>query len=581
MVSTADAFSSCVPAHTLTRLHALPSPTDSRRQTGPGRLLDAPGAAMEVAVTDDARDAALAAWTRHVRALAGALGWPPTPTGHRAFDGGLSLGVASPADRLYTATELNEAAWTLATDPAADGAALLADLRRVDAREATPALAALLAAAQARDVPCLWDDEAVTLGLGARSRTVPADALPAPDDVDWSAVGAVPVALVTGTNGKSTTVRLTAAVARAAGHTPGVSTTDYVAVGDEIVEAGDFSGPMGARAALRDRRATCGVLEVARGGLLRRGVPLTGATAAAVTNVAADHLGDYGVRTVEALAEAKFVVAKGVADGGTLVLNADDPLVAAEADRQASALARLRLAWTSLDPDHPRRPLAAVVDGHLALRDAADAPWRRIVAVADVPCTLGGTARHNTRNALTACALGAVLGVPDDALARGLVAFAERDNPGRINRFRLPSGARVVVDYAHNAHGIAAILDTVGTWPAGHRRLLMSVGGDRSDADMAAMSTAALTFGADRYLLPDLPGYERGRATGEGPLVFRRALVAAGVDESACDVFPHPAAATAAALDGLPPDGLALLFVLTQRDEVFALLTAAGAVAEG
>ncbi len=559
----------------------MPTPTDSRRQTGAGRLLDAPGAAMEVAVADRDRDAALAAWQRHVVALADALGWPVPRTGHRAFGRGLSLGLTAPVDRLYTATELNEAAWALATDPAADAEALLASLRRDDAREARPALAALLETAQTRGVPCLWDDEAVTLGLGARSLTFPADALPAPADVDFSVVGAVPVALVTGTNGKSTTVRLTAAVARAAGHTPGVSTTDYVAVGDEVVEAGDFSGPMGARAALRDRRATCGVLEVARGGLLRRGVPLTGATAAAVTNVAADHLGDYGVETVEALAEAKLVVAKGVADGGTLVLNADDPLLVAEADRQADALARLRRVWTSLDPDHPRQPLAAVVDGHLALRDTADAPWRRLVAVADVPCTLGGTARHNTRNALTACALGAALGIDDGALARGLASFAERDNPGRINRFRLPSGARVVVDYAHNAHGIAAILETVGAWPAGHRRVTLSVGGDRSDADMAAMARAALTFGADRYLLPDLPGYERGRAVGEAPDVFRRALVDAGVDASACAVYPNPAAAAAAALDGLPPDGLALLFVLTQREEVFAMLRAAGAVAEG
>ena len=95
------------------------------------------------------------------------------------------------------------------------------------------------------------------------------------------------------------------------------------------------------------------------------------------------------------------------------------------------------------------------------------------------------------------------------------------------------------------------------------------------------MARAALAFGADRYLMPDLPGYERGRATGEGPEVFRRALVAAGVEADACAVFPDPAAAAAAALDGLPPDGLVLLFVLTQRDEVFAMLRAAGAVAEG
>lgn len=560
------------------------TPPDRRRQTGAGRLLDAPGAAMEVAVAAADAPAALDAWRHHAADLAERLGWPAPQLAHRPFDGGLSLGVSSPVDRLYTATELNEAAWALATDPAADADALVASLVRDNDREADPALAALVGAAGTRGVPVLWDADAVTLGLGVHAQTFAADALPASDAVDWAAVGSVPVALVTGTNGKSTTVRLVGAIARAAGHVPGVSTTDYVAVGADVIESGDFSGPMGARAALRDRRATLGVLEVARGGLLRRGVPLTGVTAAAVTNVAADHLGDYGVRTVEHLAEAKFVVAKAVADGGALVLTADDARVTAEADRQADALARLSLVWASLDPDHERlvgHAAAAVVDSHLALRASGDAPWRRLVAVADVPCTLGGTVRHNVRNALTAAALATALGLPDRAIADGLRTFTERDNPGRINRFRMPTGGRVVIDYAHNAHGIASVVEAVGTWPAERRTLMMSVGGDRSDDDHAAMAEAAAAFGATRYLLADLPEHLRGRAPGEGPEVFRRSLVARGVPEGACELYPNPLAAVRAALGADGPGSLALLFVLSQRPAILDAITEAGGVAEG
>ncbi len=136
-----------------------------------------------------------------------------------------------------------------------------------------------------------------------------------------------------------------------AGHTPGVSSTDYVAVGNEILEAGDFSGPMGARAALRDKRATIGLLEVARGGLLRRGVPLSVADVACVTNVAADHLGEFGVHTVEALAEAKLVVAKALTPGGRLVLSADDAPIL----RRGGPAGRApRHAWRRAVLDEPR-----------------------------------------------------------------------------------------------------------------------------------------------------------------------------------------------------------------------------------
>ena len=564
---------------------------DSRRQTGPGRLLDGPGAALEVHLPPDRHERLVAAWADDARALADALDWVDAPLASRRFARGVSLAVGAPEDALYTATELNEAAVARAVarlegDEPEPLGTTIARLHDEIERERRPDIVALLRAAEARGLPCLWDDEDVTLGLGCGGQSFPLDDLPAPDAIDWDTLHAVPTALVTGTNGKSTTVRLLAAMARAAGHTAGVSTTDYVAVGDETLEAGDFSGPMGARAALRDRRATLGILEAARGGLLRRGVPFVGATAAAVTNVAADHLGDYGVETVEQLAEAKLVVAQALQAGGVLVLTADDAVSTAEADRQAPTL-RARgviTAWASMDPNHPRLaaggPASAVVDGELAVR-AAGGPWRRLQAVTEVPCTLGGTARHNVRNALTALAVGQALGLPDAALAEGLVRFSDRDNPGRINRFRLPNGARAVVDYAHNAHGVAAVVETLAAWTAGRRTLMMSAGGDRSDADLAAMVRAALPFHADRYLLTDLPGYLRGREPGEAPSVFARALHHDGVPEEACALFPDPPTAVRAALDGIEPDALALLFVLSHRDAVFEMLREAGAEPEG
>ena len=563
--------------------------SESRRQTGACRLLDAPGAALEAAVPPDLIRAFEAAWRTHARALAATVGWPDATLAVCPFPGGVSLALTAPADGLYAAAELNEAAaafaWADATGTPSSPDRLAEAATRVRAtvdRDRDPALVALLTAAAAAGVSALWDADAVTLGLGAGGRTWPADALPAPETVAWDALHDVPVALVTGTNGKSTTVRMLAAMATAAGHVPGVSTTDYVSVGADLIEAGDFSGPMGARAALRYRRATLGVLEVARGGLLRRGVPVSRAAVACVTNVAADHLGEYGVETVEALAEVKFVVAKALAAGGVLVLSADDARSAGEADRQATALARRGVAvgWCSLDPSDARlagAPVAAsVVDGQIAVRRGAGA-WTPLVAVADAPSAMGGAAVHNVRNALSAVATGAALGLPEAALEAGLRAFRgdAADNPGRANVSAV-RGATVVVDYAHNAHGLAALIALAaqlpGTAGGGRRLILLSTAGDRPDRDIREMARVARTFRADRTLAADLPDYLRGRAPGEVPAIIARATVALGADPATIAAFPDPATAARDALAWAAPGDVLLLVVLSHRAEVAALV---------
>ena len=559
--------------------------SDSRRQTGAGRLLDGPGAALDARIPDALAEAAAEAWQQAVQDLA-PRAWGPLTTASRRFPGGISLAVSAPVDGLYAATALNEAAWAhafaaVSGDPLPDADAARADVLSSAERDADPGLVALVAAAADREVGCLWDDEALTLGLGAGSRTWPAGALPALDAVAWDAVHNVPTALVTGTNGKSTTVRMLAAMATQAGHTPGVSSTDYVAVGNEIIESGDFSGPMGARAALRDRRATTGLLEVARGGLLRRGVPLSVADVACVTNVAADHLGEFGVHTVEALAEAKFVVSKALKPGGRLVLSADDERTCAEADRQAEALAARGVArcWTSHDPDNPRLDGAAVaasiVDEAVSVR-CNNGEWVSLISVAEMPAAMGGAARHNVSNALAAAATAAALGLPDAAIAAGLRAFRgdATDNPGRANVTTV-NGATVVVDYAHNAHGLAALVAFAAHLPATRRLILVSSAGDRPDSDVADIARAARAFDADRTLVADLPDYLRGRAPGEIAELIVRASVEAGADAASIEAFPDPAQAARAALAWAAPGDVLLLIVLSHRAEVAALVTAA------
>ena len=555
---------------------------NSRRQTGVGVLMPALGAALEVHLPEAEHAEAERLWRRHAAELAAEVGWSPQLVA-KPFPGGLSLALTSPLDALYGAAEINEAAWAAADaerrgDPLPDRSEALDRIQCEIDEEHDPALLALLAAADANGVPAIWDDETITLGYGTRGRSWPADALPPPATVPWVELGTVPIALVTGTNGKSTTVRILAGIADAAGETAGVSTTDYIAVGDDVLDTGDYSGPMGARATLADRRVTVGVLEVARGGLLRRGLPVPTARAVAVTNVAADHLGEYGIETVEALAEAKFLVAKALGPGGTLVCPADEPVATAHARGLQPELAArgVRIVWTAFDASAIDAELdgATVVDGQFVL--GRPGAWRPVCSVADVPGTWDGTAEHVVKNALTAIALADALGLATDAIADGLRAFNgdPDDNPGRANRFTV-NGAIVVVDYAHNAHGLRALVRMATHWPAERRLILASTAGDRSDKDLGAMADVLASFEADRYLLSDTPGYLRGREPGELPRVLQDALVARGVAPDACTQHAGPLDATRDALGWARAGDVVLLPTLSERDAVTERVRAA------
>jgi hypothetical protein len=238
------------------------------------------------------------------------------------------------------------------------------------------------------------DDKRVSVGLGVGSRSWPRAKIPAhPGRVQWAGLHDVPVALITGTNGKTTTVRLLGAMAHCAGKVAGVTSTDRVDVGQETVAVGDYSGPNGARTVLRDRRVELAFLEVARGGILRRGLPIGRAEAALVTNVASDHLGEYGIFDLETLADVKLVVAKAIGPHGRAVLNADDPRLLS----RGLALGKPVL-WFTLDPRHPAVVRHVANGGDACLLDdgalVLHLTGRRhlIARVADVPIALGGAA---------------------------------------------------------------------------------------------------------------------------------------------------------------------------------------------
>jgi cyanophycin synthetase len=553
---------------------------ESRRLTGPNLLLDRAGAVVEVSLEPGEEEAAVAAWREQARRILDAVGWVDEETVVRVFPGGASLAVSAPIDGLYAATEVNEWAWTAAEtvvqgiggppDPAEAAGRLRTEIEG----ERNPALLALRDAARKRGVAFFWEEDLATVGLGKGSRTWPMDALPSPGEVDWEAVHDIPVLLVTGTNGKTTTVRLLAAMLREAGKVAGTTSTDRIEVGGETLDRGDYSGPGGARALLRDRRVEVAVLETARGGILRRGLALDRADAALVTNIAADHLGESGVFDLASLAAAKLVVTRAVSMGGTVVLNADDP----ELVRASRALVA-PVSWFSLDPENPILRTQLGVGGPAAFLDGDELVLvtvgeRRTVAyVHEIPAAFGGAARHNVANALAAIALAATFHLPLEDMAAGLSTFRSdpEDNPGRANLLE-KGGVRILVDYAHNPHGIEALLPLAATLPAERRLLLIGQAGDRDDAALRDFARAAWPFRPDFVVVKELPEMLRGRQPGEVPAVFEDEFRRLGLPPEAIVKTGSDLEGVRRALDWARPGDLLLLLVHKQRDEVMEML---------
>jgi len=339
---------------------------------------------LEVAGVD-LDHALLGAWRARVERAGARLNWVTRDSAVRRHASGASLAIAAPCDQLFVATEINEwalcaalierdpvkwsgveeslvvAARAAAEDSANPEAALmpvieesaaLARFERLAAEETRSAMRALLDSAASRGLPHILDESELTLGSGSGGRTYTLAALPAVTEVPWGELHGIPTALVTGSNGKTTTVRLLAACARAGGRHVGYNCTDGVFVDDDTLAAGDYSGPAGARQVMRDRRVEAAILETARGGILRRGIAVSHADVAIVTNISSDHFGEYGIHDLAGLADVKLTVAAAVTLSGMLVLNADDPQLRARANELQQRFGRCPpLGWFAQDAD--------------------------------------------------------------------------------------------------------------------------------------------------------------------------------------------------------------------------------------
>ncbi len=562
---------------------------NSRRLTGPNRYFDAPAATLTPLGEAATDPSVLQDWAARVRAVSSALGWPdPMPVIERRTAGTI-LAFKAPRDAQLTATDLGEWAWERAAAQAGEYAFDLAQnlgddptavLAARAAEERRTGLHALRSAASDHRLPIFEDDAVVSIGAGSGSRTWQRQALPTPGAVDWSALHDVPTALVAGSNGKTTTVRVLAAMAADAGVRPGYCCTEGVFVGGQAAALGDYSGPDGARSVLRHPDVQLAVLETARGGILRRGLAVQRADVAVVTNIQADHLGEYGMENADDLAETKLVVARAVCRDGTLVLNADDARLMAAAIRLPHAAAA-RTALFALEFDHPALVACrargggtcAVREGRLVLHHAGQ-EWV-LGDVVRLPLTLEGAASYNVANLAAAALAGAALGLPLASVANTVRRFgaAAQDNPGRLERWRL-RGAQVLIDFAHNPDALGQLLRTARALRPQRLCLLLGQAGNRDDDAIAELARTAAGFEPDCIVIKELPRVLRGRALGEVPALIERALLAAGVAAERIHAEPDEETAARKLLDAARPGDVIVLPVHTRevRERLHAIL---------
>lgn len=551
---------------------------EARRLTGPNLLWDHPGAILDVFIEGIDKNKVVNVWQSWMAKLLSDFAWQQQTT-YRLHRDGANLALSAPMDALYCACDLAELAWhccvaELKDEPIPDWKLRLNELLVELAEELNPALISLMDAAQKNGVSCITDDDEVSLGMGKSSQTWPVRALPVLKDIEWQKYRDIPRVFITGTNGKSTSVRLASHIAKAAGIIAGVTSTDFIRVGEDIIDTGDYSGPGGARMLLRDSRTELAFLEVARGGILRRGIPIDTVNAALITNVASDHLGQYGINTVEELAQTKFVVAKGLNTQGTLVLNADNKLVV----EQGLKLDK-KICWYSTDEANPIIQNQLTAGGAVVfLRDrhivyTENHAEENIAALEQVPMTLNGAAEHNVQNALGVVGLCKALNLPTEAIRAGLKDFGSNaeDNPGRGNIYEI-NGIKVLVDFAHNEHSMRAVVKTINQLPAKRKIAMFSHAGDRSDDEIRNLTEAVTELDASLYVVTELERYLRGREIGEVPAIVDEYLRNKSIPSEKIQHAANPLAGAKIAMDFAQPGDVVLLFVLADREQVHEYL---------
>jgi cyanophycin synthetase len=373
----------------------------------------------------------------------------------------------------------------------------------------------------------------------------------------------IPIAAITGTNGKTTTSRMLAHILKLRGATVGFTSTDGVYIDGKLSVPGDMTGPVSAQMILRDPSVDAAVMEVARGGMLRGGLGFQECNVAACLNISADHLGLKGIDTLEQLAEIKRVPIEIAKDAA--VLNADDVHCLQMADYTEAA----KLCYVTMNPGHSLVKqhiraggqafvLEEGMNGHMITiyDNEVHTPllWTHLI-----PATIEGRAIHNVQNAMFAAALAYNMKVDLENIRHGLRTFDATffQSPGRMNIYD-EHPFKVILDYAHNPAAVTAMCKLVDRFDVqGRRIVVLAAPGDRRDEDI--QNIAAIAAGHFDHFICRCDDNRRARGSDEVAVMLKNKLLECGVEPGRIEVIPDEQEATSKALQTAGPGDLLLV----------------------
>jgi cyanophycin synthetase len=332
------------------------------------------------------------------------------------------------------------------------------------------------------------DEFPAQFGYGINSINIEIDKLPESINSIFPRenTGRIPIIAISGSNGKTTSTRLTAHILKTAGHCVGYTTSDGIYIDGELIDEGDTTGPTSAQIALRNKNIDIAVLETARGGIVRAGLGFDLCDLALLTNVQGDHLGISDIDTVEELNQVKAVIIKALKKEGTAILNADNENTIAIGEKTEN-----KIAWFSLYPKNPLIlnginkgiPVAYVEDQILYLQ--AGQTKNKIASLSEIPITFNGSLKFMTQNAMGAALSAFLFGIDTETIGKALRTFfpSQEQTPGRMNLFEV-KGKTVLIDFAHNPDGFEGVRDYLATVKSPMKIGIIVGTGDRLESDL-------------------------------------------------------------------------------------------------
>ena len=523
------------------------------RITGPHLLLRTPGAAIWLS---DATETELEIFTKRIHQLFEVLDWSAevvvTPN-----DMGCSVAFSAPVDQLYVACSVLE--WAVTKKELCES--IVQEIRAEE--EENHSLRELYQSCVVNDIPCTVDEDGFFVGYGRYSQEHSLTQLP-----KWNAfppVLKIPVVGITGTNGKTTTTRMLASIARRAGFVVGMTSSDGVVIEGELVVEGDWTGAGAARKVLRDPKVDFAILETARGGLMRRGMVIHDVDIVGITNVSPDHFGSWGINSVRELQRAKLSIVYSLRQDGVLVLNQNDDDLIRLYQEEFAPRCSVELCFFSLEKKD--NSFAYCDQGVLYVDD------QEICLLTDIPLTIGGHAAYNIENALLASVLAYLQGMSIDDIRHGLCSLQANptDSKGRSNIFSYHN-SQVIVDFAHNQAGIRATVHLVQSMSPNRSFMILGQAGDRDEILLQGMAKEAAKLQCERYFIKHILKHNEDRSAEETASLLQRYLCAEGVKQEAILVCRDELEATKEALAMLAEGDVLLLLSHTHYEEVLCLL---------